>query len=115
MALSYNDEYTTTDSPFLDLLIHNIKLIAYNMVIKDEYRADQLETTDSVRNAELYISCIENHAELEMFSNIKIPQSVIYSPQGGKTGNGLLDKYELWVYQNIPEHFTFPVGLTKPP
>ena len=61
MALSYNDEYTTTDSPFLDLLIHNIKLIAYNMVIKDEYRADQLETTDSVRNAELYISCIENH------------------------------------------------------
>ena len=115
MALSYNDEYTTTDSPFLDLLIHNIKLIAYNMVIKDEYRADQLETTDSVRNAELYISCIENHAELEMFSNIKIPQSVIYSPQGGKTGNGLLDKYELWVYQNIPEHFTFPVGMTKPP
>ena len=115
MALSYNDEYTTTDSPFLDLLIHNIKLIAYNMVIKDEYRADQLETTDSVRNAELYISCIENHAELEMFSNIKIPQSVIYSPEGGKTGNGLLDKYELWVYQNIPEHFTFPVGMTKPP
>ena len=58
MALPYEDDKLTSQNPFVDLLIYNLKFIAYNVVLKDEYRANLEETVESLRNGYLYISCV---------------------------------------------------------
>lgn len=59
-----------TDNPFIDILVSNIKTISFSCVVKDEYTADNSETVESLKESELYISCVEKHAELGLFPKI---------------------------------------------
>lgn len=56
-----------TDNPFIDELIYFTKTIAVNAVIKDADKADENETVESLKAADLYIACRENRARFEQF------------------------------------------------
>ena len=57
-----------TDNPFIDELIYFTKIIAVNAVIKDSDKADENETVESLKTADLYIACVENRARFEQFT-----------------------------------------------
>ena len=69
-GLKYADDVLSTDNSFMDILVYNLKVLAFSSIIKDEQIADQHETLDSLKEAELYIACIEKHAELYNFDSI---------------------------------------------
>lgn len=100
MALPYEDEKLTSQNPFVDLLIYNLKFIAYNVVLKDEYRANLEETVESLRNGYLYISCVENHVELDMFQGQTFPRDLLIEA-------GLSDE-QVWLYENFKDRFYIP-------
>lgn len=79
MALPFEDEITISSNPFLDILMKNLKILAYNCIIKDEYEANLNETEYSFSRAEIYIACIENTISLGMFSEagIAIPDNIL--------------------------------------
>lgn len=81
MALPFENDTTISSNPFLDILMKNLKILAYNCIIKDEYEANRKETTKSFTHSELYIACIENKISLGMFSEagIAIPDEILYS------------------------------------
>lgn len=56
-----------TDNPFIDELIYFTKTIAVNAVIKDCDKADENETVESLKAADLYIACRENRARFDQF------------------------------------------------
>ncbi len=70
LSLKYKNDKVLTENPFLDLVMYNIKVLAYNCVIKDQQTADMQETMESVKAAGVYISCMEGHAELGLFTDI---------------------------------------------
>ena len=71
MALKFNDEnIADSENPFADLLMYGLKILAYNSVIKDQYLADDAETAESAKAADLYIDCLENRATMERFDDI---------------------------------------------
>lgn len=57
-----------TDNPFIDELIYFTKTIAINAVIKDADKADENETVESLKAADLYIACRENRARFDQFN-----------------------------------------------
>ena len=57
-----------TDNPFIDELIYFTKTIAVNAVIKDSDKADENETVESLKAADLYIACRENRSRFEHFT-----------------------------------------------
>ena len=79
MALPFEDEITISSNPFLDILMKNLKVLAYNCIIKDEYEANKKETPYSFSRSEIYIACIENTITLGMFSaaDIVIPDEIL--------------------------------------
>ena len=79
-GLKYADDVLSTDNSFMDILIYNLKVLAFSSIIKDERTADQYETLDTLKEAELYIACIEKHAELYHFDSIS--DSVLKSISG---------------------------------
>lgn len=70
MASQFSNENFQTDNPFVDKLIKNLKILTYNCIVKDEYQAEQNETTESLEEAELYFLCIENRVTLAAFPYI---------------------------------------------
>lgn len=100
MSLPFSEAKLTTQNPFIDLVLYNLKLLAFNSIIKDQAKADRYETTESLRNASLYIACIENHIELDMFKGIQYPRDLLL-----KAG---LDERELWVYENFKDNYYIP-------
>lgn len=68
--LKYSNESFLTENPFMDILVHNLKVITYSCVIKDEEAADKNETLESLKAASTYIACVEKHAELGLFERI---------------------------------------------
>lgn len=56
-----------TDNPFIDELIYFTKTIAVNAVIKDCDKADENETVESLKAADLYIACREGRARFDQF------------------------------------------------
>ena len=56
----------------MDNLVDYLKTLSKDCVLKNEDWADKLETLDSIKNAELYISCIEETTTLESFTVIPI-------------------------------------------
>ena len=73
--LKYSDESNLTENPFMDILVHNLKVIAFSCVIKDEETADNNETVDTLKDAGTFIACVEKHAELGLFR--KIPRKFL--------------------------------------
>ena len=69
-SLKYINEIFMSDSPFLDILIHDLKVLAFSSVVKDEYLADKNETMESLKKAQVYIACIERHASIYAFDDI---------------------------------------------
>ena len=72
MPSAFTDQKTFTENPFIDLILYNAKILAYNCVVKDENEANLNETEDSFKRADLYISCLENHVALGLFTNIPV-------------------------------------------
>lgn len=68
--MSYKPELGYTENPFIDLLLYNLKILTYGSVIKDESTANKNETITSLKNSDIYIACINNTADLGIFSNI---------------------------------------------
>ena len=60
MSLPFSEAKLTTQNPFIDLVLYNLKLLAFNSIIKDQAKADRYETTESLRNASLYIWMIRS-------------------------------------------------------
>ena len=70
MSLAFEDDKILTSNPFIDILLYNLKILAFNSIIKDQSTADNKETLDSLKNADLYIACMEKHAEVALFPYI---------------------------------------------
>ena len=61
-----------TEQPMMDELIYQLKIITSGTILKDEEEADNAETSQSMFNGDLYVSCIEGRANLSMFEKIPI-------------------------------------------
>lgn len=68
--MEFENDNIQSENPFVDKLFKNLKILAYNCIIKDEYTANRLETEESLRNADIYMACMENRVSLAMFENI---------------------------------------------
>lgn len=67
MVLSFEVSKIYTDNPFVDELVYYTRLMSMDTVLKLKKVADNAETAESIRNGNLYISCIENTAIFEIF------------------------------------------------
>ena len=72
MSLRFSNDLLNTENPFIDLLMTNLKILAFNCVIKNEYDANEAETEESLKNSSIYISCLEDKAHIELFDKIPI-------------------------------------------
>lgn len=68
--MEFENDNLQSENPFVDKLFKTLKVLVYNSIIKDEYTANRLETEESLKNAEIYMACIENRVSLAMFENI---------------------------------------------
>lgn len=87
---------TYTDNPFIDELVYYVKLLAINCVIKNEQEALDAETADTLKNSDLYMSCVEGRTPFEL---LDIPGEVLVKLgiKGDLYNDCLTSKY------NIPE------------
>lgn len=66
MAFSIKKQYT--DNPFIDTLLYCVKILAYGSILKDETKANENETLDSLKKAELYIYAMEGGDDYDMYN-----------------------------------------------
>lgn len=66
---------TYTENPFIDNVIYHAKYLALNCTIKDEERAVLNETTNTLRDGNILISCIESTSTYETFRFI--PEEIL--------------------------------------
>lgn len=96
--MAFKIEQVYSENPYADIVVYNAKLLGINTVLKMKDVADQNETEESLKNADLYIACIENTAIWELFD--EFPEEVLR--QSGLTGqsliNAIIDK------ENIPHN-----------
>ena len=61
--MSYNYDYDMkyTDNPYIDLLVHNTKIMAINSVVKNETEALNYETLESRSESDKMISYKQGH------------------------------------------------------
>lgn len=68
MAYTYDlSKKTYTDVPMLDEIVHNVKLIIQDIVVKDKEEALSKETAESINEGELYVACMEGKASIYSF------------------------------------------------
>lgn len=72
MSLRFSEDLLDTENPFIDLLLYNLKILAFNCVIKNEYDANEAETEESLKNSSIYIACLEDKAHIELFDKIPL-------------------------------------------
>lgn len=117
-SLKYIDEIFMTDNPFVDILVHDLKVLAFSSIVKDEYLADKNETIDTLRKGNLYRACVEKHANLYSFDTMitrdileqaEVPDEYItaYFTQAMYIANGLNSDTEERVYaiSSIPSEY----------
>lgn len=94
--MAFKIEQVYSENPYADIVVYNAKLLGINTVLKMKDVADQNETEESLKNADLYIACMEGTAIWELFDSF--PEEVLR--QSGLTGqsliNAIIDK------ENIP-------------
>lgn len=74
-SLKYKNDVYNTENPFVDILIYNLKILAFSCIIKDQYTADLNETISSIKSSDIYIACIEKRADIYSFDHI--PESIL--------------------------------------
>lgn len=67
--MSFEISKIYTDNPYVDELVYYTKLLGIGTVLKMQDQADAAETVSSLKNAELYLSCLEGTAIMEVFPN----------------------------------------------
>lgn len=89
-------EMIYTDNPYVDIITYYTKYMAINAVVKNQQMADNNETIDSLKMADIYIACVEQRIQFdslefneEVLREAGIPDKLI--------ANCLRNKY------NIPE------------
>ena len=85
--MAFKIEEVYTDNPFVDVVVYNAKLLGINTVLKMKAVADQNETEESLKNADLYIACMENTAIWKLFDGFS--EDVLR--KSGFTGQALVD------------------------
>ena len=85
MAFTINQVYS--ENPYADIVVYYAKLLGIDTVLKMKDVADQNETEESLKNADLYIACMENTAIWELFDSF--PEEVLRA--SGLTGQALVN------------------------
>lgn len=67
--MSFEIDKIYTDNPYVDEMVYYTKLMGIDTVLKMQDIADKNENLESLKRAELYISCIENTATFNMFDS----------------------------------------------
>lgn len=57
--------------PLLDNVIYYTKILVFESILKDQDLADSNETLESIKNSDIYISCVENTCDFFMFNYTK--------------------------------------------
>lgn len=68
--MSFEIKKTYTDNPYVDEMVYYTKLMGIDTVLKLQNLADNCETVDSIKRADLYIACMEGTAIFEIFPNV---------------------------------------------
>ena len=99
-----------TDYPLLDELVYAAKIMMTDCILKDQEVADSYETLDTIRDADIYISIIENRVKFEYFnytyeqlSKAGVPTSII--PQCIIDRNKIPSQYRDKLLSNTSEEF----------
>jgi len=122
VSLRFSDELLNTENPFIDLLMYNLKILAFNCVIKNEYDANEAETEESLKNSSIYIACLENKAHIELFDEIPVsflqqvgmPQSQIDLYVNNGYDKYYIPKDIVWDYNTkdyVPSGTTYEADL----
>ena len=70
--MSFEVSKVYTENPFVDEMVYYTKQLAMGTVLKLQDRADKSETVDSMRNGDMYISCVEGTVIFDMFDSISV-------------------------------------------
>jgi hypothetical protein len=68
--MSVNLDSVATENPFIDEIMYYTKILTYNAVVKDEDRASEKETDDSISNWRKYRACIEGRVRFSTLSDM---------------------------------------------
>ena len=70
MLLSFQLKKIYTENPYADELVYYAKLLGMGTVLKMQQLADDNETAESLKRADLYIACMEKTVIFELFPSI---------------------------------------------
>ena len=59
-----------TENPYIDIIVYNTKLLGVNTVLKMTKQAENGETEESLRYADMLIMCKEGTADFKMFDSL---------------------------------------------
>ena len=85
--MAFKIEQIYSENPYADIVVYNAKLLGIDTVLKMKDVADQNETEESLKNADLYIACMDGTAIWELFDGF--PEEVLR--QSGLTGQSLVN------------------------
>lgn len=68
--MSFEIKKIYTENPYVDEMVYYTKQLSIGTVLKMQDRADNNETVQSIKNGDLYISCIEGTAIFEVFPKV---------------------------------------------
>lgn len=101
--MAYKVEMVRTDNlPLVDELVYNIKLITASCVVKDDDKAKQNETLESIRNASQYIAAVQNRLRFDVFQYTKSMLQAVGIPDT-LVESCIKDRYK------IPERYREPL------
>ena len=65
--MAFHIEQVYSENPYADLVVYYAKVLGLDTILKMKDVADQNETEESLKNADLYIACMENTAIWALF------------------------------------------------
>ena len=90
--MAFHIEQVYSENPYADIVVYYAKVLGLDTILKMKDVADQNETEESLKNADLYIACMEDTAIWALFD--RFPEEVLRA--SGLTGqpllNALMDK-----------------------
>lgn len=85
MAFQIDQVYS--ENPYADIVVYYAKVLGIDTVLKMKDVADQNETEESLKNADLYIACMEKTVVWDLFD--EFPEEVLI--KSGLTGQALVN------------------------
>lgn len=89
--MAFEIEQVYSDNPFVDIIVYNAKVLGIDTVLKMKDTADQNETEESLKNADMYIACMENTAIWALFDGFSEDVLRKSGFTGQALANALLD------------------------